>query len=34
MSDADARQHHPKVAYFEGDNNLQRKAKAVPVQVA
>lgn len=34
MTDADARQHHPKVAYFEGDNNLQRKAKAVPVQVA
>lgn len=34
MSEADARQHHPKVAYFEGDNYLLRKAKALPVQVA
>lgn len=33
MSDADARQHHPKVAYFEGDNHLQRKAKAVPFRL-
>ncbi|MFT8139991.1 aspartate 1-decarboxylase, partial [Salmonella enterica subsp. enterica serovar Enteritidis] len=24
----------PKVAYFEGENHLQRKAKSVPVQVA
>ncbi|NIG87695.1 aspartate 1-decarboxylase [Serratia symbiotica] len=34
MSEADAHQHHPKVAYFEGDNHLLRKAKALPVQVA
>ncbi len=34
MSYAAARLHHPKVAYFEGENQLQRKAKAVPVQVA
>lgn len=24
----------PKVAYFESDNHLLRKAKALPVQVA
>ncbi|MEG3135221.1 aspartate 1-decarboxylase [Rouxiella sp. T17] len=34
MPDADARQHQPKVAYFEGQNQLKRTAKAVPVQVA
>jgi aspartate 1-decarboxylase len=34
MSDEQARQHQPKVAYFEGENQLKRTAKAVPVQVA
>lgn len=34
MSDEQARQHKPKVAYFEGENQLKRTAKAVPVQVA
>jgi aspartate 1-decarboxylase len=34
MSDAEARKHQPKVAYFEGENQLKRTAKAVPVQVA
>ncbi|MDI5674921.1 aspartate 1-decarboxylase, partial [Salmonella enterica subsp. enterica serovar Infantis] len=24
----------PKVAYFEGDNEMKRTAKAIPVQVA
>jgi len=34
MSDAEAREWQPKVAYFEGDNQMKRLAKAVPVQVA
>ncbi len=34
MSDEEARQWQPKVAYFEGDNQMKRLAKAVPVQVA
>ncbi|WP_264289516.1 aspartate 1-decarboxylase [Duffyella gerundensis] len=34
MSDAEAREWQPKVAYFEGDNEMKRLAKAVPVQVA
>ena len=34
MSDEQARTHHPKVAYFEGDNQMKRLAKSVPVQVA
>ncbi|GLX46446.1 aspartate 1-decarboxylase [Pectobacterium brasiliense] len=34
MSDEQARSHSPKVAYFSGDNELQRQAKAIPVQVA
>ncbi|KAA8725908.1 MAG: aspartate 1-decarboxylase [Ewingella americana] len=34
MSDAEARKHQPKVAYFEGENQMKRIAKAVPVQVA
>ncbi|WP_312242170.1 aspartate 1-decarboxylase [Pantoea sp.] len=34
MDEADARQWQPKVAYFEGQNEMKRLAKAVPVQVA
>ena len=34
MSDAEARKHQPKVAYFEGENQMKRIAKAVPVQMA
>lgn len=34
MSDEEARTHHPKVAYFSGDNVMSRQAKAIPVQVA
>ncbi|WP_409161030.1 aspartate 1-decarboxylase [Pectobacterium sp. B2J-2] len=34
MSDEEAKSHSPKVAYFSGDNELQRQAKAIPVQVA
>ena len=34
MAEAEARTHKPKVAYFEGDNQLQRQANAIPVQVA
>ncbi|KOC88509.1 MULTISPECIES: aspartate 1-decarboxylase [Winslowiella] len=34
MSDEQAREWQPKVAYFEGDNEMKRLAKAVPVQVA
>ncbi|HBQ80126.1 MAG TPA: aspartate 1-decarboxylase [Erwinia persicina] len=34
MSDAEAREWQPKVAYFEGDNQMKRVAKAVLVQVA
>ncbi|MXP49405.1 aspartate 1-decarboxylase [Pantoea sp. Eser] len=36
VEDAEARQwqRQPKVAYFEGDNQMKRLAKAVPVQVA
>ena len=29
-----ARTWQPKVAYVEGDNDMQRQAKAIPVQVA
>ncbi|MGP3593585.1 aspartate 1-decarboxylase [Vagococcus sp. WN89Y] len=29
-----ARNWQPKVAYFDGDNEMKRTAKAVPVQVA
>lgn len=29
-----ARSWQPKVAYFDGDNEMKRTAKAVPVQVA
>ena len=34
MPDAEARTWRPKVAYFEGDNEMKRTAKAIPVQVA
>lgn len=34
MLDEEARTHHPKVAYFSGDNVMSRQAKAIPVQVA
>ena len=34
VEDAEARQWQPKVAYFEGDNEMKRLAKALPVQVA
>lgn len=34
MPDEQARSWQPKVAYFDGDNEMTRKAKAVPVQVA
>ncbi|WP_246751116.1 aspartate 1-decarboxylase, partial [Salmonella enterica] len=34
MSDEEARTWRPKVAYFEGDNEMKRTAKAIPVQVA
>ncbi|MER2891124.1 aspartate 1-decarboxylase, partial [Escherichia coli] len=34
MSDEEARRWQPKVAYFEGDNEMKRTAKAIPVQVA
>ncbi len=34
MEDEDARQHQPKVAYFDANNTMSRIAKAVPVQVA
>lgn len=34
MPDDQARNWHPKVAYFDGDNEMKRTAKAVPVQVA
>jgi aspartate 1-decarboxylase len=34
MSDEEARRWQPKVAYFEGDNDMKRTAKAIPVQVA
>lgn len=34
MPDEQARSWQPKVAYFDGDNEMSRKAKAVPVQVA
>ncbi|AXF78447.1 aspartate 1-decarboxylase [Erwinia tracheiphila] len=34
MTDEQARAWQPKVAYFEGDNQMKRLAKAVPVQVA
>ncbi|MGV3345554.1 aspartate 1-decarboxylase [Enterobacteriaceae bacterium LUAb1] len=29
-----ARSWQPKVAYFEGDNEMKRLAKAIPVQIA
>jgi len=34
MPDEEARCHQSKVAYFDGDNQLKRIAKAVPVQLA
>lgn len=34
MSEDDARNHRPNVAYFDDDNVMSRIAKAVPVQVA
>ncbi|MDZ7279457.1 aspartate 1-decarboxylase [Pantoea eucrina] len=34
VEDAVARSWEPKVAYFEGDNEMKRLAKALPVQVA
>ena len=34
LPDEEARQHHPKVAYFDANNTMSRSAKAVPVQVA
>ncbi|WP_226571858.1 aspartate 1-decarboxylase [Mangrovibacter yixingensis] len=34
VPDEQARDWHPKVAYFDGENEMKRKAKAVPVQVA
>lgn len=34
MPDEQARSWQPKVAYFDGDNEMKRPAKAVPVQVA
>ena len=34
VEDAEARQWLPKVAYFEGDNQMKRLAKALPVQIA
>lgn len=34
MSDEEARSWQPNIAYFEGDNEMKRQAKAIPVQVA
>lgn len=34
MPDEQAHNWQPKVAYFDGDNEMKRTAKAVPVQVA
>lgn len=34
MPDEQAHSWQPKVAYFDGDNDMKRTAKAVPVQVA
>ncbi len=34
MSDEEARSWQPNIAYFEGDNEMKRRAKAIPVQVA
>jgi aspartate 1-decarboxylase len=34
LPDEEARQHQPKVAYFDANNTMSRIAKAVPVQVA
>lgn len=34
MPDSEARQWQPKVAYFDGDNEMKRVAKAIPIQVA
>ena len=33
MPDEQARSWQPKVAYFDGDNEMKRTAKAVPVQL-
>lgn len=33
IPDADAREWKPEVVYFEGDNQMKRLAKALPVQV-
>ncbi len=30
IPDSDARSHKPNIAYFEGDNEMKRIAKAVP----
>ncbi|HHR6078685.1 TPA: aspartate 1-decarboxylase [Providencia alcalifaciens] len=34
LPDEEARQHKPKVVYFDANNTMSRIAKAVPVQVA
>lgn len=34
MPNEEARTWRPNVAYFEGDNEMKRTAKAIPVQVA
>lgn len=34
VEDVIARKWQPKVAYFDGDNDMKRIAKALPVQVA
>ena len=34
VEDEGARSWQPKVAYFEGDNEMKRLARALPVQVA
>ena len=34
VDEAEARQWQPKGAYFEGDNQMKRLAKALPVQIA
>jgi len=33
MSDEEARSWQPNIAYFEGDNEMKRQAKAIPVQL-
>lgn len=34
MPDEEARTWQPKVAYFEGENEMKRQAKAIPLQAA